>query len=409
MGLYSTVLLPSGLHRDLGEGAFGFGKPTSSTIGRTFKPAWAAAEALFSDETDALTLSSLYAIWQAPPFGLRRGVIPILACAFIMANRHRYAIYAEGRFQADISDYFVDILYQDEGLIALRRVDIGAYRGAVLEGVATAIETATGQACPTEALELARRLVKLVRDLPPWTRRTLALSPETIEVRRVLTHADDPHRALFVDLPAIFGEGDAKAVADGIERCLRELSSAYPHMLGELSRKMLDALGHEPGADLKRLRDRARNVVDLTGNLLVDAFASRLADFHGKQSEIESIFGLAGRPTQDWADRDPDQTALAVADFALKFRRAEVLARVKGRHPTREAMAVVIGTGENGREVIEEFELSEHDRPHVTALAEILSKAMYDSGANRSVVLAALAEAGFHALSGQPSQVRIAK
>jgi hypothetical protein len=409
MGLYSTVLLPSGLHRDLGDGAFGFHKPSSSAIGKTYKPAWSAAEALFSDETDTVLLGRLYALWQAPPFGLRRGVLPILASAFIMANRHRYAIYAEGRFQADISDYFVDILFQDENLIALRRVDVGAYRGAVLEGIAAAIETATGEKCPTEALELARRLVKLVRDLPPWTRKTLGLSSETIEVRRVLTHADDPHRALFVDLPAIFGECDAGAVADGIERCLRELSSAYPAMLAGLSRKMLDALGHEPGAGLNQLRKRATNVVDLTGNLLVDAFASRLAVFDGGQAELESIFGLAGRPTQDWADRDPDQTALALADFALKFRHAEVLARVKGRSPTREAMAIVIGTGESGREVIEEFELADHDRPHVAELAEILSKAMQESGRNRSVVLAALAEAGFHALSGQSTQNGIAK
>lgn len=403
MGLYCTVLLPAGLHRDLGDGTFGFGKPSNTAAGKTFKSAWNAAEELFSSDGEAVSFTHLYKLWQAPPYGLRRGILPILACAFVMANRSRFAIYAEGRFQADITDYFADILYQDEELIALRRVDVNAYRGAVLEGVAAAIAAATGQICPTEALEIARSLVRLVRDLPPWTRKTLALSQDTIEVRRVLMHADDPHKALFVDLPAIFGAGDAKAVADGIERCLREMSVAYPDMLDDLARKMFDALSHESGTDLDALRKRARNVVDLTGNLQVDAFALRLAEFHGAKSELESIFGLAGRPTQDWTDRDPDQAALAMADFALKFRRAEVLARVKGRKPSREVMAVVVGTGEKGREVVEEFEISDSERPDVAALAEVLSKAMRESGANRSIVLAALAEAGFHALSGSPS------
>lgn len=405
MGLYSTVLLTAGLHRDLGDGRYGFGRPSSTSVGKTFKPAWAAAEALFGAGEDAIGLDRLYAVWQAPPFGLRRGVLPILACAFILANRSRLALYAEGRFQADISDFFVDVLYQDEALISLRRVDVGAYRGAVLEGVASAIETATGEPCAMEPLEIARRLVKLVRDLPPWTRKTLSLAPDTIEVRRILTHADDPHKSLFVDLPAVFGEGDAGAVAAGIERCLSEMSSAYPTMLEDLSRKMLDALGHVDGDDLASLQSRASNVVDLTGNLLVDAFASRLAAFDGGHTQLESIFGLAGRPTQDWADRDPDQTALAIADLALKFRRAEVLARVKGRNPAREAMAVVIGTGAAGREVVEEFELSEQDRPQVAILADKLSKALHASGANRNVVLAALAEAGFHAISGARAPV----
>jgi hypothetical protein len=405
-GLYSTVLASPGLHRDLGDGRFEFCKPSKSTIGKTFKSVWEAADKLFSAERNAVTLTRLYELWQAPPFGLRRGLMPILASAFIMANRHRFAIYVEGKFQADISDYMVDILLQDEGLISLRRVDVDAFRGAVLNGVASAIEAATGEKCPTEALELARQLVRLVRDLPPWTRKTLALSPVTIDVRRVLMHADDPHKALFVDLPAIFGEGDAKAVADGIERSLRELAAAYPTMLNEIIRKMFDALGHSAGIDLEDLRKRARTVMDLTGDLLVDAFASRLAAYHGETAELEAIFGLAGRPTREWSDRDPDQTALSLADFALKFRRAEVLARVKGRHPTREAMAVVIGTGETGREVVEEFEVADRDRPSVTALAQILSQAMLDSGANRSVVLAALAEAGFHALSDQSSELR---
>jgi hypothetical protein len=398
-GLYSTVLASPGLHRDLGEGRYGFCKPSNSKIGKTFKPAWEAADRLFSSERNAIALTRLYETWQAPPFGLRRGLMPILASAFIMANRHRFAIYVEGRFQADISDYLIDILLQDEGLISLRLVDVDGFRGAVLDGVASAIEAATGQKCPTEALELARQLVRLVRDLPAWSRKTLALSPQTIDVRHVLMHADDPHKALFVDLPAIFGEGDAKAVADGIERSLRELASAYPNMLNELAGKMLDALGHLHGADLDDMRKRARTVIDLTGDLLVDAFATRLSTYNGEIGELESIFGLAGRPTRDWSDRDPDQTALTIAEFALKFRRAEVLARVKGRQPTREAMAVVIGTGETGREVVEEFEVAEHDRPRVTALAHVLSQAMIDSGANRNVVLAALAEAGFNALS----------
>lgn len=405
-GLYSTVLASPGLHRDLGEGRFGFCKPSKSSTGKTFKPVWEAADKLFSGEQNAVTLARLYELWQAPPFGLRRGLMPILAFAFIMANRHRFAIYVEGRFQADISDYMVDILLQDEKLISLRRVDVDAFRGAVLEGVAAAIETATGQKCPTEALELARQLVRLVRDLPPWTRKTLALSPVTIDVRRVLMHADDPHKALFVDLPAIFGEGDAKAVADGIERSLRELASAYPNMLNELAGKMLDALGHLRGSDFDEIRKRAHTVVNLTGDLPLDAFATNLSTYKGETVELEAIFGLAGRPTRDWSDRDPDQTALTIAEFALKFRRAEVLAQVKGRHPTREAMAVVIGTGETGREVVEEFEVAEHDRPSVTALAQTLSQAMLESGANRNVVLAALAEAGFQALSKRRSELR---
>lgn len=404
-GLYSTFLSASGLHR-ASEGVFGFAKPGNSRIGKTFKPAWESADRLLRTDGAPVPLGRLYALWAAPPFGIRRGVMPILAIAYIMANRDRIAVYAEGRFQTDVNDYFADILLQDEDMIALRGVEIDRFRDGVLNGVAEAIEAATGQAGGTDPLDLARRLVRLVRDLPPWTKKTLGLSQKSVDVRHVLMQADDPHKALFEDLPAIFENGDAKAVGEGVAAALRELTSAYPNMLNGLSQKMLKALGYAEQVDLEDLRSRARNVHELTGDLLADAFAARLATYEGQPSEIESIAGLATRPVRDWSDRDPDQAALALADFALKFRRAEALARVKDRKPTSEAIAVVIGTGESGKELFEEFEVAERDRPRVAELAGELSLVLSRFGGDRSIALAALAEAGLVAFGQGDAPLR---
>jgi len=404
-GLYATVLAAAGLHHKSGD-AYGFSKPTNSRIGQTYKPAWEAAETLFAREQGPVPLGHLYRLWAAPPFGIRRGLMPLLALAFVMANRHRLALYGEGKFQADIDDYLVDILLQDENLVALRRVDVDSFRGAVLEGVAHAVKQATGQACPPDPLEVARRLVHFAHDLPPWSQKTLSLSGPTTEVRHVLLRADDPHKALFVDIPTIFGEGDAAATATGIETALHELSDAYPKMMAELSRKMLAALG-QANNGFADLHERARVVADLTGDLRIDAFAGRLATYCDDISQIEAIASLAiNRPPREWTDRDPDQAALALADFALKFRRAETLARVKGRQPTREAMALVIGTGESGREIVEEFEIAERDRPKVIALAQALHKVLSQSGADRNIALAALAETGLDALASRDSQLK---
>jgi hypothetical protein len=227
-----------------------------------------------------------------------------------------------------------------------------------------------------------------------------------MDVRRILLRADDPHKALFVDIPAVFGEDDAKATASGIKTSLNELSAAYPQMMKDLSQRMLRALGcaDDDFADLQR---RANTVSDLTGDLRVDAFAARLANYGGDLVDFEAIASLAiNRPPRDWTDRDPDQVALALADFSLKFRHAEALARVKGRRPTREAMALVIGTGEAGQAVIEEFEVAERDRPKVVALARALQDVLAQSGADRSVLLAALAETGLEALGVNDAERR---
>ncbi len=66
----------------------------------------------------------------------------------------------------------------------------------------------------------------------------------------MLLQADDPHKALFVDFPAIFGDSDAEAAAAGIEAAMLELGEAYLSILRDLSRKMLRALGLTEGEDL---------------------------------------------------------------------------------------------------------------------------------------------------------------
>ncbi len=122
---------------------------------------------------------------------------------------------------------------------------------------------------------------------------------------------------------------------------------------------------------------------------------------------MEQIASLAiNRPLRDWTDRDPDQAALALADLALRFRRAETLARVKGRNPAREAMALIIGTGEVGQEVVEEFEVAERDRPRIAALARELAEVLTRSGAERSIVLAALAATGLQTFAARDSDLR---
>jgi hypothetical protein len=92
-GLYSTVLFPAGLHRGDETGVFRFRDPGNSKIGKTYKAAWSAAEALFTDAQGPVPLNGLYKVWEAAPFGMRSGLMPVLALAFVLGNRHRFALY----------------------------------------------------------------------------------------------------------------------------------------------------------------------------------------------------------------------------------------------------------------------------------------------------------------------------
>jgi hypothetical protein len=149
---------------------------------------------------------------------------------------------------------------------------------------------------------------------------------------------------------------------------------------------------------LIELQDRASNIKQLAGDFRLDAFVGRLAQFSESHLSFEGIASLvANKPSRDWVDIDVDRAAIEIADLSQRFLRAETFARVKGRKENRHAFAVVMGTENQVRPVMEEFQVADSDRQAVSEVVESLLKAVDNSGTkNRNIILAALAEVGVH-------------
>ena len=93
-----------------------------------------------------IPLADVYSLWQQPPFGVRSGLLPLLAAAFILAHRSTMAVYVEGIFQPEINDYVIDRLLQDPRDLSLRHVDPKTDGKALLEALSAEIETVMARA-----------------------------------------------------------------------------------------------------------------------------------------------------------------------------------------------------------------------------------------------------------------------
>ena len=51
---------------------------------------WLKAEEILKAADEPVSLASLYEVWAAPPFGIRRGLLPILGMAFVLAHDSRW-------------------------------------------------------------------------------------------------------------------------------------------------------------------------------------------------------------------------------------------------------------------------------------------------------------------------------
>ena len=404
-GLFASLLEAPGLYRKTGEG-FRFVAPDPGDDPNRLAPIWQAAEAfLRTNGNRALPIAEIYDLWRKPPFGVKDGIMPVLAIAFILSQRDSIAVYREAIFRARFDDVDVDYLVKDPAIIQLRWMKFSNASRRLLSGMADIVRRldATNSLVHLEPIDVARGLVTLHEQLPAWTKRTMRLSSNAVRVRNLFKRAIDPNRFIFDDIPDIAGgevnfakESDLRRIVSAVEDGLEELIQAYPSLLHRIRDTMLAELQvpNLSPQSLAELRDRALNIKDLAGDFRLDAFISRLAQFDGSGAEVEGIASLAGnKPPRDWVDPDVDRAVIEVADLSQKFVRTETFARVKGRPQKRDAMAVVVGLHGRPTPILEEFAVAESDRAEIADLIARVTAAVEQADTSRrSIILAALAE-----------------
>ena len=404
-GLFESLLEATGLYRERNN-RWLFASPTSGADPCRLKPLWIAAEKLLESATDrTVSVKELYDLWERAPFGLKPGLMPILAVAFILARSDAIALYRQGVFQSRFKDIDVDILTTNPAEIQIRWMDLSELSKKLLSGMAEIVRELdeANLLADLAPIDVARGLIAIYDRLHTWTKRTMNLSSNAVRVRNIFNTANDPNKFLFDDIPASFGGPSnlcdetalneiVKDVRDGLE----ELTRSYPLMLRRLGDLMLAELQvpNDSTQSIAELRDRAENIRQLGGDYRLEAFVGRIAQFTGALADLEGIASLAAnKPPRDWTDPDLDKAAIEITDLSQKFIRAENFARVKGRNDKRQAIAIVVGVDGRPTPVHEEFDIADGDRDAVEALIERVEVALEGADFDRrNVILAALAE-----------------
>lgn len=395
-GLYATLLggrSGPGLHRQDSYGTWRFMAPDAEHA-PTYANLWKATRAMFADANTRVNVADIQNTWAAPPFGVRKGVMPVIFTAFLMAHKANLALYKNNIFIPRVDDTDLDEYLQDPSHFSMRWIVIDVQKTSILAGIAEILSEVGATASTRDPLEAARGLVALVFGLPAWSKRTHTISDEARAVRDTLLKASDPHKVLFIDLAALLENTSGQTYVEALRDPITEIAGAYDVLLKRIESSMLEALD-APKGQWDRLQARAQAMSGVTGDLRQDAFATRLAKHDGSKASIEGILSLAAnKPPRDWNDRDIDHALLEIAQVALRFRQTEAFVSVKGRNPTSEAFAVVIGAGAQTRTISRAFSISDSHREEVEVMAERLAKTLRGEGYSTDVLLAALAKAG---------------
>lgn len=396
-GLYLTVLKPFGLHRLDDAGVWRFQDPDDSVAGQSLAAMWAK---LAGGRT--WRLDELYAVWAAPPFGVKRGVMPIFTLAFILAHRSMIAIYLDGDYQTLVDDVFVDRLLQNPEAVELKRISRSRRDAAFVDRLARLLSTSDDVIEP-QPLPVASRLFQSLRALPPWTQRTTTLSDATRRVRDVVLRAKDPEVLLFQDLPAALSADVDPAVA--VADALVDASDAYERMLLDLRATLADQLGVD-AETFAGIGPRATAVAGVTADLRFDAFAMRTGAFETGDGDIEGLASLLiHKPPRSWSDREHEQAVFEMAKLTRRFWEAEAFAGIKGRRPTAQAISVAVGLRSQETPLFRTFEVTEQEMAVANRLADVLLASLRVTTQRPTVELAALVRVVERLTNGVGDQV----
>lgn len=405
-GLFASLLEATGLYSETANGWRFIDPENANGDPHNLKPVWRAAKKLLKTNTHrSVPLAEIYAVWHRAPIGVKQGLLPVLAVAFILSQRGTLAFYREGIFQARVTDLEIDYLARNPVDIQLRWIDLSDTSRQLLCEMANIVRELDegNELANLQPIDVAKGLVAIYDRLPPWVRRTQQLSNNAKRIRHLFKQAKDPNRLIFNDIPKVLkgqpanGEDIAiHQIADQVREGFAELRQAYPTMLNRMRETLLAELQvpNTSASMLAELRARFSNIRELGGDHRLEAFIIRIAQFEGQDDEIESLASMAvNKPPRNWVDLDVTRAMLELAKLAQKSICTEAFAHVKGRQDKRHAMAVVVGMDGKSKLVHNEFEITDMERPEVKALIKRVDTALRSNGKERrNIILATLAE-----------------
>ncbi|MFN9142733.1 MAG: hypothetical protein ACK5W6_00300, partial [Pseudanabaena sp.] len=351
VSIYTSVLSETKIHRQEDE-SLGFYAPTYPPI----QPVWEAIENFCLESLEKpRTIDQLYAILDAPPYGVKRGVIPILLAAVWLHHMDDVSVYKDGTFIPVLGSEHFELLVKHPQRFAVKHFEIMGLRSQVFRELENVLRSpnANPKSNPksnpkvasrnlrnTTMLSVVKPLFQFVKKLPAYTTKTTRISTEAQAVVRTLQTAQEPDVLLFQTLPVACGltaiasnqEDDgttAKKFKGKLVQILQEVQTAYDRLLTDCQSLLHDAFAvrHDEAKLREDLRMRASYLTDNCSERLLKQFVLAAADETVDDRQwLESLLMIiADKPAESWTDTDVRSFEPKLTDLARRFMNLESL------------------------------------------------------------------------------------
>ena len=296
------------------------------------RPVWARLDELFAaSAAKPITPARLMDELAAPPYGLKRGLFPILLLHYYLLHPYEIALYDEGTYVPTLMYEHLERMVRRPDLFSFQRFRIEGVRAPLFDEYSKALFGEVREAL--NPLDVARRLVDTVLGLGSYAQNTQRLSETTLRLRQVLIKPGPLAQLLCENIPRACGfepSSGVSGMAERISESLDEMTNAHAGLLDDMLTAMGAAFGIAGDTTLRRARATLEyrcSGLDMLNvpNAQLRSFLRNVLDtkLSDRSWLLGLLHGLVHKPSEVWSDHERDLAALELPRLSEQLLHLE--------------------------------------------------------------------------------------
>ena len=414
--MFESVLRQTGLYVESEDG-WVFSRPSRDNEG--VYHVWKAIEDFCKEaKSKPKNINHLYDLLEAPPYGVKKGIIPVLLLAVLLYHNEYVSVYIDGSFIPVLGPEHFELLVKKPERFSVKYFEVSGLRAEIFHELGKILSSERSKTDAnlrnTTILSIIKPLIGFAKRLPQFTLTTEnRVTDEAKAVRKALLEAKEPDELLFSALPAACGlpviTGDAnedrtlvKSFRKRLVQALNSLQVAYDDLLGhcEILIKRAFAIRIDTAESRENLRYRSLNLSSQVIEPRLKSFIIACSDKESdNRSWLESLLLIiSSRPPKSWADDDVIIFETKLSDIARRFMNLEALQKeIAIPSEGIDARRITV-TYPDGDEIHQVLWIDREKQANIEQLTDqIIEKYNLNDDANvKQAVAAALIEKIFH-------------
>ena len=348
-----------------------YGRFEEPAKGANLFPIYAHLKKLLSNASEPVSFQTIQESLSAIPFGLKKGLQPLIFLGFYLANENNLAVYEDGIFRPYINNESIDRL--------VRKTEAFSFQMHAFEEQQSIISQYADSLFGDNSkemniLNIVKKLSRVMKGLPEYVLNTRSnLSQEAIKFRSSFQLSKSPQDLLLRDIPIALGydpdalksQSKITAFSDDLNKTLTELNKCYEELLKDQKVKFNLAFELDSKYNLNQLRTSLRTKYLALRDYSVDSltlkpFLTKMLD-----EDVEDQFWFEGmlsflvkKHPHKWQDETISEAEVELRNISDRMKdiaKLQVYEAEKGTTTSKDIDVFVMRLkkkGEDERDVI---------------------------------------------------------